>query len=82
MLLVFAGWINRHQQAVIEYLQAANQSLREQVGNKRTRECGEHECWSRSHSETRTGWGTPQLLLSRRGLIRLDRVSAHNREGF
>jgi transposase InsO family protein len=31
---VFAGWVNRHQQAVIEYLQAENQALREQLGNK------------------------------------------------
>ena len=37
LLLILAGWINRHQQAVIEYLQAENQSLREQVGNKRIR---------------------------------------------
>jgi putative transposase len=37
LLLIFAGWINRHQQAVIEYLQAENQSLREQLGNKRIR---------------------------------------------
>ena len=37
LLLVFAGWVNRHQQAVIEYLQAENQSLREQIGKKRIR---------------------------------------------
>ena len=37
LLLVFAGWINRHQQAVIEHLQAENQSLRAQLGNKRIR---------------------------------------------
>ena len=37
LLLIFAGWINQHQQAVIEYLQAENQSLREQLGNKRIR---------------------------------------------
>jgi len=36
-LLVFAGWVKRHQQAVIEYLQAENQSLREQLGDKRVR---------------------------------------------
>jgi len=29
--------VNRHQQAVIEYLQAENQALREQLGNKRVR---------------------------------------------
>ena len=32
-----AGWINRHQQAVIEYLEAENRSLREQLGKKRIR---------------------------------------------
>jgi putative transposase len=37
LLFVVAGWVNRHQQAVIEYLQAENQSLREQLGNKRLR---------------------------------------------
>jgi putative transposase len=35
LLLVFASWVNRHQQAVIEYLQAENRSLREQLSNKR-----------------------------------------------
>jgi|GEM_PF-2109850 len=37
LLFIFAGWVNRHQQAVIEYLQAENQSLREQLGKKRIR---------------------------------------------
>ena len=29
ILFTFAGWVDRHQQAVIEYLQAENQALRE-----------------------------------------------------
>jgi putative transposase len=37
LLLMFAGWVNRHQQGVIEYLQAENQALREQIGKKRIR---------------------------------------------
>ena len=37
ILFTLAGWVNRHQQAVIEYLQAENQSLREQLGKKRIR---------------------------------------------
>jgi len=37
LLFTFAGWVNRHQQAVIEYLQAENQALREQLGKKRIR---------------------------------------------
>ena len=36
-LLVFAGWINRRQDAVIEYLKAENRVLRELHGNKRLR---------------------------------------------
>ena len=32
-----AGWMNRHQQQVIEYLREENRVLREQIGNKRMR---------------------------------------------
>ena len=34
-LLLFAGWVNRHQEAVIEYLKAENRVLRELHGGKR-----------------------------------------------
>ena len=37
LLLTLSGWVNRHQQAVIEYLQAENHALREQLGPKRIR---------------------------------------------
>ena len=37
LLLTVSGWVNRHQQSVIEYLQAENRSLREQLGLKRIR---------------------------------------------
>ena len=37
LMLVFAGWVNRHQQDVIEYLQEENRALREQLGGKRLR---------------------------------------------
>ena len=33
--LVFAGWVNREQQEVIEYLRTENQVLREKLGKKR-----------------------------------------------
>ena len=36
-MLIFAGWVNRHQQDVLEYLQAENQALREQLCGKRLR---------------------------------------------
>ena len=32
LMLMFAGWVNRSQQEVIEYLQAEIRVLREQVG--------------------------------------------------
>lgn len=35
LLLIFAGWINRQQQEVIEYLRTENQILREKLGKKR-----------------------------------------------
>jgi hypothetical protein len=37
LMLIFAGWVNRHQQDVIEYLQEENRALREQLRGKRLR---------------------------------------------
>ena len=37
LMLLFAGWVNRHQPDVIEYLQEENRALREQLGGKRLR---------------------------------------------
>jgi transposase InsO family protein len=37
LMLIFAGWVNRSQQDVIEYLQEENRVLREQLGGKRLR---------------------------------------------
>jgi len=34
-LMILAGWINRHQQDVIEYLGAENRMLNEKLGKKR-----------------------------------------------
>jgi putative transposase len=35
LMLIFAGWVNRSQQEVIEYLQEENRVLREQLGGRR-----------------------------------------------
>ena len=35
LLLILAGWINRHQQNVIDYLKTENEVLREKLGKKR-----------------------------------------------
>jgi len=35
--MIFTGWVNRHQQDVIEYLQEENRSLLEQLGGRRLR---------------------------------------------
>jgi len=35
LMMIFAGWVNRSQQDVIEYLQEENRVLREQLGGKR-----------------------------------------------
>ncbi len=35
LLMMLAGWMNRHQQDVIEYLREENKILREKLGTKR-----------------------------------------------
>src|SRR5262245_42868020 len=37
LVTAVAGWMNRHQQQVIEYLKEENRILREQIGNRRLR---------------------------------------------
>ena len=37
LLLMFAGWMNRHQLDVIEYLQEENRVLKERLGGRRIR---------------------------------------------
>ena len=37
LILTVAGWVNRGQQDVIEYLREENRILREHVGNRRLR---------------------------------------------
>ena len=37
LILTVAGWVNRHQQDVIEYLQEENRILRQHAGAKRLR---------------------------------------------
>ena len=35
LLMMLAGWLNRHHQDVIEYLKEENKILREKIGKKR-----------------------------------------------
>jgi putative transposase len=35
LLLLFSGWVNRHQREVIDYLMEENRVLREQLGGRR-----------------------------------------------
>ncbi len=44
LILIFAGWVNRSQQDVIEYLQAENRVLREQLGAGRLRLTDAQRC--------------------------------------
>ncbi len=37
LILIIAGWVHRSQQDVVEYLQAENRVLREQLGDGRLR---------------------------------------------
>ena len=44
LIAILAGWINRSQHDVIEYLQAENQVLREQLGTRRLRLTDAQRC--------------------------------------
>jgi len=44
LILIIAGWVNRSQQDVIEYLQAENRVLREQLGPRRLRFTDAQRC--------------------------------------
>src|SRR3954470_11738348 len=37
VLIALAGWMNQHQQQIIEYLREENRMLREQLGDRRLR---------------------------------------------
>jgi hypothetical protein len=48
LLVTLAGWVNRHQQHVIEYLVEENRVLKEQVRGRRFRLTGARTLTSRS----------------------------------
>ena len=44
LLFILVGWVHREQQDVIEYLQAENRALLEQLGGKRLRFTDAQRC--------------------------------------
>ena len=44
LVVVFAGWLNRQQQAAIEYLKAENEILKSQLKGRRQRLTNEQRC--------------------------------------
>src|SRR5271169_6180226 len=44
LLVIFAGWVNRHQLDVIEYLQEENRMLKERLGGRRIRLTDAERC--------------------------------------
>src|SRR5437879_13442111 len=44
LVVSIAGWMNQHQQHVIEYLTEENRVLREQIGNRRMRFTDSQRC--------------------------------------
>jgi hypothetical protein len=56
LMMIFAGWVNRSQQDVIEYLHAENRVLREQLGGGRLKASSNSERWSpQTHCSDGTG---------------------------
>src|SRR5260370_23910951 len=44
LLVIFAGWVNRHQSDVIEYVQEENRVLKERLGGRRIRLTDAERC--------------------------------------
>ena len=57
LVVALAGWINRHQQDVIEYLKEENRVYREQLGGKRPRFSDEQR---RRLAAMPRRWGAPR----------------------
>lgn len=57
VLLMFAGWVNRHQLDVIEYPQEDNRVLKARLGRKHDRPFRKRE----------RGWQTPNCRLTLKG---------------
>jgi len=66
LVLMLAGWVNRHQQSVIEYLQAENRALCEQLGPRRIR-------WT---DEQRRRLAEKAKAVGRDALMQLGSISA------
>lgn len=58
LLVMLAGWINRHQQDVIEYLKEENKVLREMLGGKRVL-LNDNQRMRLAHLGKRLGRGVP-----------------------
>ena len=72
LMLVFAGWVNRHQQEMIEYLQEENRFLRAQLGGKRLRftDVQRRRLARRAHQIGRRGLAEIATLVSPDTLLR------------
>ena len=62
VLVMLAGWMNRHQQQVIEYLKAENRMLKAKLRPKRRRAVGPGK-FSKNAIETIAGNATTVVAL-------------------
>src|SRR3981189_938107 len=71
VLLMFAGWVNRHQLDVIEYLQEENRVLKERLGGRRIRftDTERYRLGRKAHA---LGRKVLKLLPSGRSLTKVD----------
>ena len=67
LLLVLAGWVNRQQQDVIDYLQEENRVLRAGLRGKRLKLSDDDRVVSKNTNELKTGAPGPFRSSSTRG---------------
>src|SRR6266852_4171436 len=71
LVVSVAGWMNQHQQHVIEYLTEENRVLREQIGNRRMRFTDNQRC--REDRKASLPCGPPPRMKR----LAFDRVDAY-----
>jgi putative transposase len=72
LLVIFAGWVNRHQLDVIEYLQEENRVLKKRLGGRRIR-LADAERWRlarKAHTLGRKGLNELHTLVTPDTLLR------------
>jgi transposase InsO family protein len=73
LLMMFAGWVNRHQLNVIDYLQEENRVLKERLGGRRFTDAKRRRLARKAYALGRKAWNELETLVTPDTLVRWHR---------